>query len=198
MDGATSALPTQLDEPTTSAPLRRSARHAVARRDRRRLGIMAERLTADAGSRSSQRHRTGATLYVLITVLGPLSRAHFNPAVNCGFRAAPRRPRDAALYAGADHRRLLGTPPRTMFDAPPRRRRPACRHRPVWFSEGVAAFRLVLPILGGFALAPAGIPGLVSLYVVAAYWFTASTSFANPAVTIARALTPTFSRHPSR
>jgi glycerol uptake facilitator-like aquaporin len=161
-------------------------------------GIMAETLTKDVAlALLGNTLPTGAILVVLITILGPVSGAHFNPAVSLVF--ALRRdlnPTDAVLYVAAQVAGgVLGTMiAHGMFDlallgASTKARTGAAQ----WFSESVAAFGLVVTILGGIRFAGASVPWLVGLYITAAYWFTASTSFANPAVAIARSLTDTFS-----
>ncbi|MGF1502646.1 MAG: aquaporin [Paracoccaceae bacterium] len=161
-------------------------------------GIMAERLTEDVALRLlCNTIPTGAILVVLITVLGPVSGAHFNPAVTLVMalrRAIP--PALGAVYgavqiAGGVAGTLMA---HAMFDAPVfqlaiTERTGAAQ----WLAEGVATFGLVAAILGGLRAAPQAVPWLVGLYITAAYWFTASTSFANPAVTIARAFTDSFS-----
>ena len=161
-------------------------------------GIMAERLTDDvAVALLGNTLPTVAILVVLISLFGPISGAHFNPAVSIVF--ALRRelgPRDLAAYvvvqiiggiAGAWLVHL-------MFEAPLLQLSAHIRTGPAqWLSEGVATFGLVLTILVGLRQRPGAVPVLVGLYIGAAYWFTASTSFANPAVTIARALTDSFS-----
>ena len=161
-------------------------------------GIMAETLTKDVAlALLGNTLPTGAILVVLITLLGPISGAHFNPAVSVVF--ALRRELlvgDAVLYiiaqvAGG----IAGTiVAHLMFDMAPIAISLKTRSGSAqWFSEGVAAFGLIMTILGGVRFARAGVPWLVGLYITAAYWFTASTSFANPAVAIARSLTNTFS-----
>ena len=161
-------------------------------------GIMAQSLTTDTAiALLGNTLPTGAILVVLITILGPISGAHFNPAVSLVFalrRELPRR--EAALYglvqiAGGIAGTLLA---HLMFAAPLLEVSTHIRTGPgQWFAEIVATFGLVAVILGGLAAQRSAIPWLVGLYITAAYWFTASTSFANPAVTIARALTDTFS-----
>ena len=161
-------------------------------------GIMAQSLTTDTAiALLGNTLPTGAILVGLITILGPISGAHFNPAVSLVF--ALRRelpPREAALYtlvqiAGGIAGTLLA---HLMFAAPLFEASTHIRTGPSqWFAEIVATFGLVAIILGGLAAQRAAIRWLVGLYITAAYWFTASTSFANPAVTIARALTDSFS-----
>jgi glycerol uptake facilitator-like aquaporin len=135
-------------------------------------------------------------LYVLIVVFGPVSGAHFNPAVTLVMAMRRELPaRDAAAYIavqviGAVAGVLLA---HAMFDLallqPGTRVRTGASQ---WLSEGVATFGLLLTILLGARQRAAALPALVAAYIFAAYWFTASTSFANPAVTLARALTQTF------
>jgi len=139
---------------------------------------------------------TAGALYVLIVLFGPISGAHFNPAVTLamGLRG-DLRPREALAYVlvqlvAAIVGVLLA---HAMFDLP--LLQPGIQVRsgaPQWLSEGVAAFGLLLTILLGLRHRPAAVPALVASYIFAAYWFTASTSFANPAVTLARSLTRTF------
>jgi glycerol uptake facilitator-like aquaporin len=161
-------------------------------------GIMAERLAGgnQAVALLGNTIPTGAILVVIITVLGPISGAHFNPAVSLVFAARGElRWRDCLPYilaqcAGA----MAGTViAHLMFDLPPLMVGTTARTGwSLWLAEGVATFTLVLTILGGLRHAPAAIPWLVGLTITAAYWFTASTSFANPAVTLARGFTTTF------
>lgn len=161
-------------------------------------GIMADRLTGDAAiALLGNTIPTGAILFVLITVLGPVSGAHFNPAVS--LVAALRRDLpwgEAALYAlvqvvGGVAGTLLA---HLMFEAPLLQLASQPRTGGAqWLSEFVACFGLLVVILAGARLRQAAVPALVGLYITAAYWFTASTSFANPAVTLARALTDSFS-----
>jgi len=161
-------------------------------------GIMADTLTDDtAMALMGNTVPTGAILFVLITILGPLSGAHFNPAVTLVF--ALRRELDWSTAVGYVLAQVVGGILGTlvahlMFDLAPLQLATHIRTGGAqWFSEAVAAFGLVAVILGGLRVKPHAIPALVGLYITAAYWFTASTSFANPAVTIARALTDTFS-----
>jgi glycerol uptake facilitator-like aquaporin len=161
-------------------------------------GIMAETLTKDTGlALLGNTPPTGAILVVLITILGPISGAHFNPAVSLVF-ALKRdlRPQEAGLYMLAQ---IIGGIAGTiaahlMFALPLIETSLKARTGgPQWFAEWVATFGLVLTILLGNRFARGSVPWLVGLYITAAYWFTASTSFANPAVAIARSLTNTFS-----
>jgi glycerol uptake facilitator-like aquaporin len=139
---------------------------------------------------------TGAILVVLITILGPLSGAHFNPAVSLVMAMRGALPfRDLAAYVPAQViGGCLGTfVAHAMFDLPLGQLSTTARTGAAqWFAEFVAAFGLIGTILGASRFAPPAIPALVGLYITAAYWFAASTSFANPAVTIARALSNTF------
>jgi glycerol uptake facilitator-like aquaporin len=161
-------------------------------------GIMADRLTADdALALLGNTLPTGAILVVLITVLGPISGAHFNPAVTLAFRLQGSiSPAAAAAYVGAQvGGGILGAwAAHLMFDLPLLQ---ASTHVRTgfgqWWAEVVATFGLVAVILGGLRFRADAIPWLVGLYITAAYWFTASTSFANPAVAVARAWTDTFS-----
>jgi glycerol uptake facilitator-like aquaporin len=161
-------------------------------------GIMADRLSADAAvSLLGNTLPTGAILVVLITLLGPVSGAHFNPVVTLVF--ALRREIGArmgiaymlAQAAGA----IAGTwLAHAMFDLPILQVSGTVRiGAGQWTAEIVATFGLVLTILCGLRFRSDAIPWLVGLYITAAYWFTASTSFANPAVALARSLTDTFS-----
>src|ERR1700724_2848029 len=161
-------------------------------------GIMAESLTKDVAlALLGNTLPTGAILVVLITILGPISGAHFNPAVSLVFALrGDLVPRDALLYIGAQIAGgILGTiVAHAMFalpllDASLKMRTGGAQ----WLAEGVAAFGLVATILAGIRFERASVPWLVGLYITAAYWFTSSTSFANPAVAIARSMTNTFS-----
>jgi len=161
-------------------------------------GIMADTLTDDtAMALMGNTIPTGAILFVLITILGPLSGAHFNPAVTLVF--ALRRDLNWSTAIGYILAQLVGgimgsVVAHLMFDLAALQLGTHVRTgASQWFSEAVAAFGLVLVVLGALRARPQAIPALVGLYITAAYWFTASTSFANPAVTIARALTDTFS-----
>lgn len=161
-------------------------------------GIMAERLTDDVALQLlCNTLPTGAILVVLITILGPISGAHFNPAVTWAFllRREISSGQAGAYVAAQILGGILGTWvahgmfAETVFQASETIR----TGMPQWFAEVVATFGLVLVILTGLKARADAIPWLVGLYITAAYWFTASTSFANPAVAIARALTDTFS-----
>ena len=162
-------------------------------------GIMAERLADgnDAVALLANALATGAALVVLIAIFGPLSGAHFNPAVTLYF--AMRRemkPPVALAYALVQVAAAIAGvfAAHAMFELPLLQVSTHLRDGPAqWFAEFIAAFGLVGTIAGALRFAPAATPALVGLYITAAYWFTASTSFANPAVTIARALTDTFS-----
>jgi glycerol uptake facilitator-like aquaporin len=161
-------------------------------------GIMAESLTKDiALALLGNTIPTGAILAVLIAILGPISGAHFNPAVTLVF--AIKRdlaPRDAWLYVGAQIiGGILGTVvAHAMFELPLLDASTKIRTGGAqWLAEGVAAFGLIATILAGIRFNRPAVPWLIGLYITAAYWFTASTSFANPAVAIARSLTNTFS-----
>jgi len=161
-------------------------------------GIMAETLTDDVAlALLGNTLPTGAILVVLITLLGPISGAHFNPAVTLAF--ALRReisPQQAAAYTGAQIAGgVIGTiMAHGMFDQSLLQVSQTVRTGgPQWFAEVVATFGLVGTILAGLRFREPAIPWLVGLYITAAYWFTASTSFANPAVAIGRAFTDTFS-----
>ena len=140
---------------------------------------------------------TGAILVVLITVFGPVSGAHFNPAVSLVFRLKDElENRDFWAYVGAQLiGGLLGTAlAHAMFELP--LLTPSVNIRTghgQFLAETVATFGLVMTILGGLKYRAEAVPMLVGLYITAGYWFTASTSFANPAVTLARGFTDSFS-----
>ena len=161
-------------------------------------GIMAETLTDDVAlALLANTIATGAILVVLISMLGPISGAHFNPVVSLVFALRRELPvRDAGLYALVQvSGGLVGAViAHAMFALPLLQVSATVRTGGAqWFSEGVAAFGLVAVILAGIRFERKAVPVLVGLYITAAYWFTASTSFANPAVAIARAFTDTFS-----
>ena len=162
-------------------------------------GIMAERLAGGnvALALLGNTIATGAILVVLISILGPLSGAHFNPAVSFAFALRQSlAPRIALLYmvwqiAGG----LCGTIlAHLMFEEPLFQISVHLRSGLAQYaSEFIATFGLLAVIFGGIRFTQTAIPWLVGLYITAAYWFTASTSFANPAVTIARSFTDSFS-----
>lgn len=139
---------------------------------------------------------TAGMLYVLIVLLGPVSGAHFNPAVSWAMRVrGALSTREALAYIGVQAVAAVAGVllAHAMFELP--LWQPGTRVRSgtaQWLSEGVATFGLLLTILLGARHRPAALPALVASYIFAAYWFTASTSFANPAVTLARSLTQTF------
>jgi glycerol uptake facilitator-like aquaporin len=161
-------------------------------------GIMAERLAGgnQALALVCNTLPTGAILVVLITIFGPVSGAHFNPAVSLVFALrrnitwAEALSYSTAQIAGGVLGVLLA---HAMFEVPIFQISGTARTGPgQWIAEVVAAFGLILTILGCLARNAAALPMAVGLYITAAYWFTASTSFANPAVTIARSLSDTF------
>jgi glycerol uptake facilitator-like aquaporin len=139
---------------------------------------------------------TAAILYVLIVILGPISGAHFNPAVTLAMRLrGVLDTRTTLAYIAVQViAAIVGVAlAHAMFDQA--LLQPGTHPRPgtgQWLSEGVATFGLLLTILLGAKHRPAAVPVLVGAYIFAAYWFTASTSFANPAVTLARSLTQSF------
>ncbi|MGA2288029.1 aquaporin [Bradyrhizobium sp.] len=161
-------------------------------------GIMAEKLTKDVAlALLGNTLPTGAILVVLITTLGPISGAHFNPAVTLVFALKRNMtPRDALLYIAAQIAGgIAGTVlAHAMFALPLVEASLKMRTGGAqWLAEAVAAFGLLATILAGIRFERAAVPWLVGLYITAAYWFTSSTSFANPAVAIARSITNTFS-----
>jgi glycerol uptake facilitator-like aquaporin len=161
-------------------------------------GIMAERLAAGNGAIALLCNTlpTGAMLTVLILMFGPLSGAHFNPAVSLAFSLRGELTwRDAAVYiacqvAGG----IVGVlAAHLMFDLSLWQiSRTVRTGSGQWLAEFIATFGLLLTIFGCVARVPAAVAYAVGLYITAAYWFTASTSFANPAVTLARSLSNTF------
>lgn len=139
---------------------------------------------------------TGAILVVLILIFSPLSGAHFNPAVTLAFACRDELPwAIAGLYIAVQ---IAGGvagvwAAHLMFELPIWQSSLTVRTGTgQWFAEGVATFGLLLTIFGCIARTPGAVPYAVGLYITSAYWFTASTSFANPAVTIARSLSDTF------
>jgi len=160
-------------------------------------GIMARKLTGDdALALLCNTLPTGAILAVLILVFGPLSGAHFNPAVSIGFALRGELAWSAAaIYIAAQ---VLGGlvgvwAAHLMFELPIWQFSITQRTGPgQWLAEAVATVGLLLTVFGCVARQPQSVAYAVGLYITAAYWFTASTSFANPAVTIARSLSDTF------
>ena len=162
-------------------------------------GIMAEKLAGgnEAIALLCNTIPTGAVLFVIIAVFMPLSGAHFNPAVSFVMMLQGNLDRrTAAAYIGAQIvGGCLGTiAAHLMFDLATFQLSLQARNGPPqWFAEFVATFGLLMTILGCLRFRPDAMAAAVGLYITAAYWFTASTSFANPAVTIARSLSDTFS-----
>ena len=161
-------------------------------------GVMGERLAGGnvAVALLGNTLATGAMLYVLIAMLGAISGAHFNPAVTLVMRLRGDIGTSAAL--GHVAAQLVGGifgvwTAHLMFDLPILEFSTHSRTGlGQWAGEGVATFGLLLTIIGTVRMAPERVPASVALYITAAYWFTSSTSFANPAITIARALSNTF------
>ncbi len=161
-------------------------------------GIMAEHLSDgnQAVALLANTIATGAILFVLITILGPISGAHMNPAVT--LVAAARRDLawgDASAYILAQLAfGILGAwAAHLMFDLPALQVSVKARTGlGQWVGEAIATFGLILTILGTVRFRRQSVPAAVGLYITAAYWFTSSTSFANPAITIARSLSDTF------
>ena len=161
-------------------------------------GIMAERLSLGNNGVAllANSLATGGSLFVLITVFGPLSGAHFNPAVSLAF--AIRRELSWRITGAYIAAQLVGAvlgvyAAHAMFAEPIWQVSAKLRDGPAQaFAEAIATFGLIATIIGTLRFRPAATPATVSLYIVAAYWFTASTSFANPAVTFARTLSNTF------
>lgn len=161
-------------------------------------GIMAEQLAGGnvAVALLGNTLATGAILFVLITMLGPLSGAHFNPAVS--LVAWLRKDLGTSLLVAYGAAQLIGgiagvwtahvmfDQPVLQFSAKPR------TGAGQWLGEFVATFGLLMTILGTARFREQAIPASVALYIAAAYWFTSSTSFANPAITIARSLSNSF------
>lgn len=162
-------------------------------------GIMAETLAGGnvAIALLANAIATGAILYVLIVIFGPVSGAHFNPAVTLSFLIKGEITGSRALcYVGTQIIAGIAgvVAAHAMFDQSLLQLSAQSRTGGAqWFSEFIATFGLVATILGALRARRAAVPMAVGLYITSAYWFTASTSFANPAVTIARSLTATFS-----
>jgi glycerol uptake facilitator-like aquaporin len=161
-------------------------------------GIMAENLSGGnhAVALLGNTVATGSMLFVLITILGPISGAHMNPVVSlvAAFRRELRW-NDAAAYVAAQLAfGILGAwAAHLMFDLPMLQLSIKARHGLGQFAgEFIATFGLILTILGTVRFRQPWVPATVALYITAAYWFTSSTSFANPAITIARSLTNSF------
>jgi glycerol uptake facilitator-like aquaporin len=160
-------------------------------------GVMAESLTGDAAlALLANCIATGAALFALIVIFGPVSGAHFNPAVTLVLlsRGAVKAPRAlvflivqmiGAIFGVMLAHAMFGI---DLLQAGAKERTGAGQ----WLGEAAATFGLIMTIIGVTAARPAAAPAAIALYIVAAYWFTSSTSFANPAVTIARALTDSF------
>ncbi|WP_202391613.1 aquaporin [Pontixanthobacter luteolus] len=161
-------------------------------------GVMAEGLAGGnvAVALLGNTLATGAILAVLIAMLGPISGAHFNPAVTLAFRIRGEiGTREALLFvlvqlcagiAGVWAAHVMFDLPVWQYSIKPR------TGTGQWLGEFIATFGLVLTILGTIKVSKAWVPASVGLYISAAYWFTSSTSFANPAITVARSLSNTF------
>jgi len=162
-------------------------------------GIMAEALAGGnaAVALLGNTAATGAMLFVLITMLGPISGAQMNPAVSLVAASRGEMPwGDAAAYIVVQLLCGIGgaLAAHAMFDLPLLQLSVKARTGVgQWLSEAIATFGLVLTIWGTATFRPKAVPASVALYITAAYWFTSSTSFANPAITIARSLTDSFS-----
>jgi glycerol uptake facilitator-like aquaporin len=161
-------------------------------------GIMAQRLAGGnvALALLCNTLATGAILPVIILMFGSVSGAHFNPAVSLAFALRGELSWEiACLYVVVQTVAAIAGVwiAHLMFDLPVWQVSSTVRWGAgQWLAETVATFGLLLTIFGCLARAPAAIPYAVGLYIASAYWFTASTSFANPAVTIARSLSDTF------
>lgn len=161
-------------------------------------GIMAANLSDanDAIALMGNTLATAAMLFVLITMLGPVSGAHMNPAVSLVAAWRGELPwREALAYIVAQLAfGILGVwTAHLMFDLPTLQLSVKARHGlGQWAGEVIATFGLILTILGTVRCRPSWVPASVALYIAAAYWFTSSTSFANPAITVARSLSDTF------
>jgi glycerol uptake facilitator-like aquaporin len=162
-------------------------------------GMMAERLAAgnDAVALLGNTLATAAMLFVLITLLGPVSGAHFNPAVTLAMRMQRAlSTRDALAYGSMQ---LAGgalgvVATHAMFGEPLLQWANKARATPgEWLGEGIATFLLLLTIFGALRYRPSHLPLCVAAVITAGYWFTSSTSFANPAITLARAFSDSFS-----
>lgn len=161
-------------------------------------GVMAEALAGGnvAVALLGNTLATGAMLFVLIAMLGPISGAHFNPAVSLLFASRGNLPwREAAAFIAVQ---LVGGvlgawAAHAMFDLPILQVATKARSGiGQWTGEAIATFGLILTIIGTLRHRPAWVPASVALYISSAYWFTSSTSFANPAITIVRSLSDSF------
>lgn len=161
-------------------------------------GIMAANLSAgnDAIALLGNTAATGAILFVLITVLGPISGAHMNPAVSLvmAWRGELAWHETGAYILAQLAFGILGAwAAHLMFDLPTLQLSVKARQGlGQWTGEAIATFGLILTILGSVRFRPQWVAATVALYITAAYWFTSSTSFANPAITVARSLSDTF------
>ena len=161
-------------------------------------GVMAEALAGGnvAVALLGNTMATGAMLFVLITMLGPISGAHFNPAVTLVMAARRALPwREVAPYVAAQlGGGVLGAwAAHLMFDLPILQASIKARAGiGQWSGEAIATFGLILTIIGTVRHRPAWVPVSVALYITSAYWFTSSTSFANPAITVVRSLSDSF------
>ncbi len=161
-------------------------------------GIMGQRLAGgnEAIALLANTGATSAILFVLITAFGPLSGAQFNPAVTLVLlgRGSETPGSAAALVAAQLAGGLIGVwAAHAMFALPVLQVSEHVRSGPgLWLAEGIATFGLIATILLTVRHRPTAVPAAVALYIAAAYWFTASTSFANPAITVARSLSDTF------
>lgn len=161
-------------------------------------GIMAARLSGGniAIALLANALATGAGLVVLILLFGPISGAHFNPVVSLVLMLrGEMQAREVPMYLAAQLLGAIGGAciAHLMFDLPVLQTSTTIRDGTgQWFAEGVATFGLILVVIGCARQSPQAVPYAVGLYITAAYWFTASTSFANPAVTLGRVFTDTF------
>lgn len=161
-------------------------------------GVMAETLAGGnvAVALLGNTLATGAILFVLITTLGPISGAHFNPAVTLVMAARHDLPwRDVTPYVAMQlGGGLFGAwAAHLMFDLPILQYSVKARSGiGQWSGEAIATFGLIFTIIGTIRHRPAWVPASVALYITSAYWFTSSTSFANPAITIVRSLSNSF------
>ncbi|MCL6729957.1 aquaporin family protein [Sphingomonas sp. SE220] len=162
-------------------------------------GIMAEHLAQSNGAIAllGNTLATGAMLFVLITMLGPISGAHMNPAVSlvsASRRELPWPDAGAYILTQLVFGILGAWVAHLMFDLPLFQLSVRARTGlGQWTGEAMATFGLILTIIGTVRHRPSWVPASVALYITAAYWFTSSTSFANPAITVARSLTDSFS-----